>query len=477
MNKFERALKQVIPSADLNSEPAGAEPRLFGDPASPAPGDDTYSSPGDVPMATTETAPPQDSALSLDEAHRIARQMQNDDDMEDDAPGPMVLPGEPAMPITHTTLAGLLLTWPPIKDKIKYILDAEGIKYPEEYPIRQEEQRGLLRLFGRGEGQARKIVDGRDLSGDYGTIGGMHSDNTDDMSDVAASPSPGDVWGQTGGLSPPNSVDLKGTPLRPNGDLDLDPEKVWSYVASYEQHIQNMHPLIIPKELRAMVKVFLDRLPTSKKPPNPKPAPSVAGFTEDATVEVGTKRKRSPAADVPDYMVRPQKPGKPYRNVDTALVLLVLALGKICQWRDKKLPDVVPESDSAAYQSPQLRNGHPASPGQGSPPSYSTPSQSSGLPSPRIDDRNPSSRRPSFPGQHTPAKAGYTLKRNLDSVPGLEYFAVATDIIGNHIGGKELKHVWVYILASLYFGQLGRPLQSLEHIALAGRTLQSILRP
>ncbi|TPX16940.1 uncharacterized protein E0L32_003502 [Thyridium curvatum] len=480
--RLERVLSYLRPGVEFDHElPTEDHFKHIKEPGSPADEkhrDEMYDSPEEVQPAAGSSAPSAGVPLTLDEAHRLLRLANTEDEMEI-VPGPPVAPGEPAMPVHHTTLAGLLLTWPPIAKKVGRLLEIEGIKYPGEYPIRQEEQRGLLRVFGRGEGLEKSKVD-KDTPADYGQIGASHADISDDMSDIS-SPSPGDVWGQTGGLSPPNSVDLKGGPLRSNGDLNFDHNEVWKYVKSFEDNIQNMHPLIPPKELQAMTRLFLETIPTSNTKIKTT-APPQARFVPmpDQHVETGNKRKRSPAAgaDIPEPINTPQKPGKPFRSMDTALILCVLALGKICLHKHGKLPDVVAESEAPSHQSPVARNGHPASPSQGSPPGYQTHSQSSGLPSPRGDDRTSMSRRPSFQGPPpTPARGSHSMKRNLDVIPGLEYFAVATDIIGNHIGGKTLKHVWVSIFAGLYFGQLGRPLQSLEHIAMAGRTLQSLLRP
>ena len=60
-------------------------------------------------------------------------------------------------------------------------------------------------------------------------------------------------------------------------------------------------------------------------------------------VEPGTKRKRSPAAD--DHPPVPLLKFKlPFRSIHSAIVLSVLALGKICLHRDK-IPELVPEKD------------------------------------------------------------------------------------------------------------------------------------
>ena len=171
-----------------------------------------------------------------------------------------------------------------------------------------------------------------------------------------------------------------------------------------------------------------------------------------------------------------QKPGRGFRTIHSALVLLVLALGKICLHRDP-IPDVVRDTpDAPTPNSPLIRNGFPASPLQGSPPGVVSQSQSSGLPSPREIERGMSSRRPSIQGL-APATRGIQMKRNMDVIPGLEYFALATDIIGSHVAGHNLKHVYVFILAGLYHGQLGRIIESWSYINLASTRLHAILRP
>ncbi|KAI1302024.1 hypothetical protein F5Y03DRAFT_215243 [Xylaria venustula] len=448
-----------------------------------------HHSPGldsrDIPVGEEETTETSTSGLtsvlepplSLNEAHETLRQGDHDDIEAE--PGPMVLPGRPAMPPNHTTLASLLLKWPSINKMLGRILQAEQIRYVEEYPIREEQQRGVLRLFGRGEGNES---DAR--TSDKGTPQDFSTTDGEDASDVIA-PTPGpELWGQVGSPAPGPGVDYKGGVLNPDGNPDWDQAKILKYVKSFKDNILNMHPILIPKELDAMVRVFLDQLPKSSNAPSSNKASNfTAGFIHPPTnapptvSEVGNKRKRSPAGDEPSPFMSFRKPGRPYRNVQSALVLLVLALGKICLHRGK-IPDVVHEPDGFTSNSPVVRNGVLASPGQGSP-GILPPSQSSGLPSPKENDRAVMmSRRSSLQGNNLPfSRASSTHKRNLDVIPGLEYYALASDIMGADYGGFGLKHVYVHILAGLYQGQLGRVLESWEHISTASRKLQVVLRP
>lgn len=419
-----------------------------------------------TPGLTSVLEPP----LSLNEAHETLRQGDHDDIEAE--PGPMVLPGRPAMPPNHTTLASLLLKWPSINRMLSRILQAEQIRYVEEYPIREEQQRGVLRIFGRGEGN-----DSDNRTSDKGTPQDFSTTDGEDTSEVLA-PTPGpELWGQVGSPAAGPGVDYKGGVLTADGNPDWDQTKLLKYVKSFKENMLNMHPIIIPKELDAMVRVFLDQLPRSSNTSSNNKSGGYVGFASSAMPEVGNKRKRSPAGDEPSPLMAFRKPGRPYRNVQSALVLLVFALGKICLHKGK-IPDVVHEPDGFTSNSPLVRNGVLASPGQGSP-GLLPPSQSSGIPSPKENDRGiMMSRRSSLQGNNMPfSRPAATHRRNLDVIPGLEYFALASDIMGANYGSFNLKQVYVHILAGLYQGQLGRVLESWEHISTASRKLQVVLRP
>ena len=528
--------------------------------------------------------------LSADEAHRIVQQMR---EMQEHfflsvEPGPAVVPGEPAIPAHHTTLAGLLLTWPTIRERVQHLLIKEGIDYPLEYPIRQEEQRGNIRFYGRGEGfdnkpAARKMLPNptgemRSLPMERGTSSGSatSSQDSDDNEDgKKANTFPGEMWGQVGGLSPPNVDYMKNPPARTAiGDLDLNPERVWKYVKSYEDNIQNMHPLIIPEELYAMVSQFLRSVPKAGsngqgvRPPvatftnspemsqtggaghadgslkrkRSSPAPGVAGIGRaggsfcsaggDSSAGCGGEQGAAGHKTAVPTPTMPLRAGHPFRTMESALVLSILALGKICLYTETCIPDVVSEADppspapANAQSSPPDSNAHASSSsanspaqspvvagGRGSTPGRRT-SQSSALPMVNIAGANAaaaaagavSSAAAAVAAEATQASSGGgssvplaspggsatggggrasgkskrpnpALRRNVDEIPGLDYFAVACDIMGQHIGGRELQHVWVFIIACLYYGQLGRPIQSLEMVAIAGRHLQAIIRP
>lgn len=66
---------------------------------------------------------------------------------------------------------------------------------------------------------------------------------------------------------------------------------------------------------------------------------------------------------------------------------------------------------------------------------------------------------------------------NLDVIPGLDYFAYATDILGNQMDGTKIDHIHAHILACLYYGQLGRVVASFHHIRQASHLVIDKLLP
>jgi hypothetical protein len=418
----------------------------------------------------------QEMNMSNNEHHEHHMRMMADDEV-DAEPGPPVPPGEPAIPINHTTLASLLLDWPAIRELTKHHVEREGIKYISEFPIRQEQNRGPLIVYGRGEDaiQARHV--------DHGTV-----DMMDEISEPS-SPSPGADFGHLGGMSPPDNVEYKGGVLGFDGNPDFSEHKVWHYVESFKDNMLNMHPILPPRTLDAWVRQFLENLPTvpnkTQKTQTTKPAFAISTSTPSGMQNevAGSKRKRSPG---PEDTTSPSqtrdkeaKSGKPRRTLLNAVVLTVLAVGKVCLHRDS-VPDVVHAAlDHAYHGSPASRNGVPPSPNQASPPNMSGHPQSTQQSPLDYADRGggTSSRRPSLHGANS-VRSGFNLKKNYDVIPGLEYFAYASDILGNHMGSyNNIKNVYANLFAGLYLGQLARPLESFAYIHQASHKLQILLRP
>lgn len=366
-----------------------------------------------------------DRLLDKEEAARMVKGM-DEEELEKQL-GLPTPPGEHRIPANHTAPTSLILTWPSVRQMVGDLALQQKIDYPEEFPIQQEQARGLL--LGRSED---------------------HDDPEPmEWEDTAMS---GRCDMYSGPVSPASATDVH----YENSRLTTydNKAKVLEYMDSFEKNVLTMHPIILPSQLRALVQVFLDtHLQAGPKAPT-----------------AGTKRKRSPISD-PDTVNAPYKPNKP--SIDDGLALLVLALGNACLHKGK-MPGVV-HSDGLDGEQQQQSRGLPI---QRSPPgSYST----SGLPSPKLEDRKGREgakelgRQPPFRGIPMP-KTNSSLN-NYNVIPGLEYFAPATDILGNQMAGNTLKHVWAHILAGLYYDQLARPIESFTHITAASRALLIISRP
>ncbi|RDW92429.1 hypothetical protein BP5796_01823 [Coleophoma crateriformis] len=383
-------------------------------------------------------------------------------------------PGPPAIPVNHTTGAAKLLNSGPIAMMTRNAPFPKHIHRRDLFPIIQEERRGLLRLFGKGEGF--------DLARGYNIdVQVEHTETPSDLHSEASSPAAVEDWGQVGGVTPPGNAEnpIQRGELNANGMPDFKRETVIDLVDSYMNHMNIMHPLITEKNKDQLIDYFLKSIADSQ----PKHRQVAALHQQGSTPESpGSKRKRSRDGsseyqDPSSHIYRDSsKPGHPPRTISTALVLAMLALGAICKNKDR-IRDVsgTPDQDTPSYRSsPQLKNGYPPSPINGSP---IMPGQSPEMASPQDVDRlHPHSRRTSMDRSAPHLTSSGVKPRNMDLMPGLHYFAIATDILGNQLAGNTLQHVHVGILLSLYHGQLGRVLESWPYLNAACRSLVFKLR-
>ncbi|KAF9728474.1 hypothetical protein PMIN04_010457 [Paraphaeosphaeria minitans] len=149
----------------------------------------------------------------------------------------------------------------------------------------------------------------------------------------------------------------------------------------------------------------------------------------------GIKRKRSSSA-----FGEPSSPRAAIeRSLRNAIVLLVLALGKVCSYKHGVLPH--PQSDKGLHTSGAWGSFNHCS--------------NSNFNSDTSDDCRP---------------------RNIDLLPGMAYFAYATDILGNQPGGHTVVHAQAMILAALYIGQFARVLESWSWINSACRVIVVLIK-
>lgn len=397
----------------------------------------------------------------------------NTSDEDDDAaaePGP---PKQPSIPVNHTTGAARLLLVPPIKKMCADIMLHSKFK-SEKYPYLQEWKRGLLRLYGRGEGYENPAGYDRELAIDHVDI------SPADCLPELFSPVPGEEWGHIGFPSPSTDIYLHEIPPRgitTESIPDFSRETVLSLVLSFKKNINNMHPLLIPRQLDQIVENFLRSTPDSGHTPKPaQSAPLVAMIHHSESP--GRKRKRSPAEVEKiemnagnDYRSR-----NPARSISSAIVLLCMALGKICL--DKgKIPQL--HGDQEIYTSHfNIYDNSPTVSGFPNSPQFQNPSVNVSFGTNKVSD---SDYKTSCSRRTSPDTSRRDRKllglRNIDVIPGLVYFALATDILGNQMAGSSLQHVHANILAGLYHAQLARIMESAAYISNACRALQVILRP
>jgi len=339
----------------------------------------------------------------------------------------------------HTTSAHLLLEeWAPMKEYCNDIPEIKRLlttgKKIADYPMELEKDRGLLRVWGVGEGQ--DVNDG--AHGPSSPESGVDSD----------APSPASakegLWGmpRMGDHSSPSTVGgeiprLFG-PLGgngPDGRPDFRGSTLSALYDSYMTNIHNLHPFLNPTKLRAMVKEFA----SVYNPDQKSYAMSPPGIPERPNA--GMKRKRSSNMFGDGYVfANEMSKGGVERSLRNAIVLLVLALGKCCLHTDPlphPLGDWSPTSNGAwgfTRDSPR--------------------STSTSFSSDTSDSR----------------------PRNIDILPGMAYYSIATDILGNQQGGNTVGHAQAMLLAALYQGQYARVLESWSWINNASRVIMVLVK-
>ena len=386
-----------------------------------------------------------------------------------------------AIPPRHTTGAHKLLTyWHEVMNPLMKIQGTNDLVVnSENYAFEAEDARGLLRLYGIGEGHDEG--DGTQAS----PTNGSYSDVSSPDSRLHEG-----LWGAT--LTPSSNVDSKQNDdisiggVNVEGSLNVDEQTVRRLFGSFFTNIHILHPFLERKRITMLVDGFIRSYsPRSAANKSSFAAPPGSAVHETVSCSAPLKRKRSDGlANSPgtsgdqdsSYSSGPRQPIE--RSIRNALVLLVLALGRITEVetplsgpvRDNKLYAPMPVNDSP---SPQAADTPPIAVKQ-SP--ASSQFSVTGLRSPSFD----ASRVGSMSRQSSTAGASnYNekefLQKNVDRIPGLAYYAKATEILGNVHCGNDLSHVQAFLLAGLFMGQLGRVLESWSWINSACRACQYVV--
>ncbi|THC89533.1 hypothetical protein EYZ11_011022 [Aspergillus tanneri] len=349
--------------------------------------------------------------------------------------------GELSIPVEHTTAAHKLLMWPSIR---RLLLPKE---YDEDYVMKLEEKRGLIRVYGRGEGD--------DTSDDVGMPTASVTPNPGPDDNYTHTSSPNGPWG-VGAASTQQKLLDNG--LDESGTLTTDAETVRRYHQSYMEHIHRLHPFLDQKDLDKKIDLFIKMY----CPQSTSDSPSISNSNNTGDLPRGAKRKRScenlqgTACDLQSPIGNKSErtsSRRIERSVGNAIILLVLAVGSICEVRIVPGPvtDTPVDFRKERIPGPTTRSGlSPA----GSDSVYQMQSSLYAQRSPS-DDRH---------------------LRNLDVIPGLAYYAYATQIIGSLQGANGLPHVQAALLAGLYAGQLAHPFQSHGWLYQAARACQVLVR-
>ncbi|KAF3169811.1 hypothetical protein TWF225_004694 [Orbilia oligospora] len=371
------------------------------------------------------------------------------------------------IPHKHNTAAHKLLRWKSIRD----LLDK---RYPDNYVMDEEIRRGSLKVRGRGEGDPALDMD-------------IQDDGPDEV--------------QNGEFYP----GLNGVPLIKGAGgrigrgqretLRLDLETCTSLLRSFLDNIYILHPFLNDEPLSQMVEIFsrthggvVESLPED---PSLVPIQSISPENSFASIASSAMMDRSQYPGInqfqhPSYVAPPPPPpqqtkagskrkrdsqvqpgpppftqGEPrtfYRQaapqtytpqripatLQSAIVLLVLALGAIA---NHKAPVPGPLPPNPPPPQANINYGLPDQFQQPPPPNQ----QPQGYQS--VD----------------------TGLQNIDVIPGLAYCEKALHILALHQGRSEVEYVQASLLAGLYWGQLGRPMDSWKWISAACMACQIMI--
>ncbi|KAL2835608.1 hypothetical protein BJY01DRAFT_69314 [Aspergillus pseudoustus] len=354
---------------------------------------------------------------------------------------------ELSIPVDHTTAAHKLLGWPTISK----MLQPHG--YDEDYVMKLEENRTFMLIHGRGD----EVLD-------EGSASLQTSFNTslDEGSPDTASPN---------GTRNPN-VKYNDAPreergINKMGMVSLEPETVRRYLDSYLESLHKLHPFLNQQDLVQKTEQFIE-LYCPKAPQ----LGHAGNHRNSIDTPRGAKRKHS-GEILQASPVSGQTGGTPAvaSALPNAVVLLVLALGRICEVRDQPIrgpcTDHIIDYRNEPIPRARSRSGVPLA----DPDALS--STQGSFCSPYEDHSTPT--LSSLDDKYITLPDDPELQ-NVDTVPGLALYAFAARILAT-CGTTSLSFVQAALLAGLYTGQLAHPFKSHDWILQAARACLVLIRP
>ncbi|KAF2101472.1 hypothetical protein NA57DRAFT_53437 [Rhizodiscina lignyota] len=342
------------------------------------------------------------------------------------------------MPSDHTTSVDHLRTWPYIKNFYR-----ESHHQNEPTVTKHEYMQGWLRVNGIGQTGDEKGKEEKPQINEP----------------IAPSPASDDS-------NVVENDEICGGPLT-DGYLRLDERTVRTLEDSYFRNFHILHPFLDRSRFKKMLESFIVHYaapgPPYSSPHHMDSTDTSGGSTSSRMSRFGGEGYGSPYTNsfAEDFGHFPRH--RPIaRTLNNAIVLLVLALGRIALYKSQKLPGPASAGTSVAYSHTPPRSA--ASPSGSIRPSPTVSRATMSMtPSPHMSGApsDSMSRAPSNDGLPMPVKKE---ARNIDIIPGLAYFAEAQDTIYLFASvpnrGDELLQVWAFILAGLYMGQLARVMES-----------------
>ena len=387
--------------------------------------------------------------------------------------------------IAHNTAAQKLFRWRSIKHLLRQASSKLDLQLPadraEGYVMDFEINKGVMRIHGKGR-QPREsaILSSINATGASPTPSNVSApgDETSTVSSPASSTSES-PWGTDfmPNLAENRPISEVGG-LGPDNTLKLEARTISRLLQSYLDNIHILHPFLDQRELTRMVERF-------KRRHNPHETNvSKVGFT--VPVNVNLDAVRDSHAILNRTQKRKHSDGQFYstlgesslaaspisskilleKSPETAVTLLVMALGKICECR-APLPGPVADNTAHSYSPSRGQTDSPptrySQPMRHSPSASSHSTASTSAPSPLGAGRLSGSSPRSSVGELSSGP------RNVDVIPGLAYYAQATSTLGGLTGSQTLIYAQGCLLAGLYEGQLANTLESLTWIQTASR--------
>lgn len=395
-----------------------------------------------------------------------------------DSVGANAAPDAPVA-IEHTTAAHRLLRWPSIKALISKSKQTSSLN--EDYVMNLEEKRGILRLYGKGEG-----LDGFDGAHPSSPTNSSTSGRSDEIPEARSPASSTDgLWG-SGFADARFGGEIGG--LNQDGTLTIDPPTLRRLLKSYMENIHILHPFLNKASLNQMFENF-SAYYNDKHRHSSRVSSSVSGTAATLegrvesfnTLHKPAKRKHSDGqyqnygheAGSPPTQPTSQPPLQ--KSISTGIILLVMALGKICECHDS-LPGPVSESSKENAFTHPLSFSPFRPTGTTEPPSPVSVRQSPISSTQSLGNASIASPLSGFPSIRRMTDEHLPGAKNANVIPGLAYYAQATDILGNCHGGNDLAHVQANLLAGLYCGQLARTFESWSWISTACRACRYLVR-